>query len=267
MPFTVSHAVVALGARRLPVPVAAVAVGAMAPDAVLFAPFLPDYDDAHSWWGVPTIDLAVSVVVLLVWWWLVRPAWAPVVPGLRARLPRSWSTPRAVRASDVLPVLVGCVLGSTTHVVWDGFTHGSGFAVRSFAPLRETLVAGYPLPFLLQDASSVLGLAALLVVGAVWWRRTPPHEVEPVERVERRVVIAAVVLVLAVTVAQAGVVLLRGGGVAQVVVALAFRLPAAVAVVLVLGSVVLLVVRRGTVGGVQDRRDDAGDDDVSAGER
>lgn len=257
MPFTVSHAVVALGARRLPVPVAAVAVGSMAPDAVLFAPFLPDYDDAHSWWGVLTIDLGVSVVVLLAWWWLVRPAWAPVVPGLWARLPRAWSVPRAVRARDVLPVLVGCVLGSTTHVVWDGFTHGSGFAVRSFAPLRETLVAGYPLPFLLQDASSVLGLAALLVAAAVWWRRTPATPVGPTRPRELAVAVAAVVLVLAVAVVQAGVVLARGGGAAEVVVALAFRLPAAVAVVLVLGSAVLLLVRRGTMGGVQQRRDRA----------
>lgn len=251
MPFTVSHAVVALGVRRLPVPVAAVAVGSMAPDAVLFAPFLPPYDDAHSWWGVVTIDLVVAVVVLLTWWWLVRPAWAPVVPGLRARLPRSWSSPRVLRAGDVLPVLAGCVLGSTTHVVWDGFTHGSGFAVRSFAPLRETLVAGYPLPFLLQDASSVLGLAALVVAAAVWWRRTQPRPVEPARPRELMVAVAAVVLVLAVTVAQAGVVLLRGGSLAQVVVALAFRLPAAVAVVLVLGSAVLLLVRGGATGAVR----------------
>ncbi|KAI3473397.1 hypothetical protein Pfo_031664, partial [Paulownia fortunei] len=48
VPFTVSHAVVALATRRLPVPVAAVAIGSMAPDTVLFArPFLPPYEDAH----------------------------------------------------------------------------------------------------------------------------------------------------------------------------------------------------------------------------
>lgn len=243
MPFTVSHAVVALGVRRLPVPVAAVAVGAMAPDAVLFASFLPDYAVAHSWWGVVTIDLVVALVVLTAWWWLVRPAWAPVVPGLRSRLPRAWSSPPALRASGVVPVVVGCLLGSVTHVVWDGFTHGTGFAVRSIAPLRDTYVGGYWLPFLLQDASSVLGLAALLVAAAVWWRRTPARPVDPPSPLGGFVSVAGAVVVVVVTLAQAAVAFLGTDRPGAVVVALAFRLPVTVAVVLVLGAVVLLAAR------------------------
>lgn len=38
MPFTISHAVVALPFRHTVLPAAAVAVGSMAPDAVLFVP-------------------------------------------------------------------------------------------------------------------------------------------------------------------------------------------------------------------------------------
>jgi hypothetical protein len=243
MPFTVSHAVVALGVRRLPVPVAAVAVGAMAPDAVLFAPFLPDYAVTHSWWGVVTIDLVVALVVLTAWWWLVRPAWAPVVPGLRSRLPRSWSSPPVPRARGTVPVVVGCLLGSVTHVVWDGFTHGTGFAVQSFPALRDTSVGGYWLPFLLQDASSVLGLAALLVAAAVWWLRTPARAVEPPSTFERSVAVAAAVGVVVVTVAQAAVAFLGTLRPGAVVVALAFRLPVTVAVVLVLGAVVVVAAR------------------------
>lgn len=243
MPFTVSHAVVALAARRLPVPVAAVAIGSMAPDAVLFAPFLPPYEDAHSWWGVPTIDLAVSLVVLASWWFLVRPAWSPVVPGLRRRLPRGWGRPPSLGVRNVLPVVVGCVLGSVTHVVWDGFTHESGFVVRAWPALRDSTVGGYPLPFLLQDLSSVLGLLALLVVAAVWWRRTGARPVEPLRAVERAVpfVAVAVVVVLALVVGIRA--LLAGDGVGGAVTALAFRVPALVAVALVVGAVVLLAAR------------------------
>ncbi len=270
MPFTVSHAVVALGARRLPVPVAAVAVGSMAPDTVLFAPFLPRYEDAHSWWGIPTIDLAVSLVVLGVWWLLVRPAWAPVVPGVRARVPLSWATPRPVRRCSpqarrvgdpdalpvrirrallvtvrrVLPVLVGCVLGSVTHVVWDGFTHGHGFVVQAWPALREGTVGGYPLPFFLQDTSSALGLLALLVAAVVWWRRTAPRAERTPSAGERRVaeVVAGAAVVLSVAVG--GAALLAGRGLGGAVTALAFRVPVVVAVGLVGGAVLLLVVRR-----------------------
>jgi len=243
VPFTVSHAVVALGARRLRLPVAAVAVGAMAPDAVLFAPFLPDYAVTHSWWGVATVDLAVSLVVLAVWWWLVRPAWAPVVPGVRRRLPAAWACRPRLRARSVPPVVVGAVAGSVTHVVWDGFTHGSGFAVRSFAALRETAVAGYPLPFVLQDASSVLGLLTLLLAGAVWWRRACPRVLPAVPAAQSVVVAAAAVTVLGVTGAQAAAVLLTGGSIGDLVVVLAFRVPVTVALTLVVGAVALLAIR------------------------
>ncbi|WP_175415835.1 DUF4184 family protein [Curtobacterium sp. SGAir0471] len=243
MPFTVSHAVVALAARRTPLPVAAVAVGAMAPDAVLFAPFLPPYQDAHSWWGIPTIDLAVSLVVLATWWFLVRPAWSPVVPRLRRRLPLDWGRRPSFTARDALPVVVGCVLGSVTHVVWDGFTHEHGFVVLAWPALRETTVGGYPLPFLLQDVSSVLGLLALLVVGAVWWRRTDAREVEPLRPVERVVPVVAVGVVVVLALAVGVRALLGGAGVGGTVTALAFRVPALVAAALVVGAVVLLVAR------------------------
>ena len=244
MPFTVSHAVVALGVRRLPVPVAAVAVGSMAPDAVLFAPFLPPYDDAHSWWGVVTIDLAVSLVVLAVWWFLVRPAWAPVVPGLRRRLPTTWHRPPTLTGRDVVPVLVGCVLGSVTHVVWDGFTHESGFVVRAWPALRDAAVGTYPLPFLLQDLSSVLGLLALCAAAAVWWRRADERPVRRLLVPEAAVPVVALAGIVFAAAAVGVVVLLRGGGPSDVVTALAFRVPALVAVALVAGAVLLLATRR-----------------------
>ncbi len=197
MPFTVSHAVVALGVRRLPVPVAAVAVGSMAPDAVLFAPFLPPYDDAHSWWGVVTIDLVVAVVVLLTWWWLVRPAWAPVVPGLRARLPRSWSSPRVLRAGDVLPVLAGCVLGSTT------MSSGTASRTAPGSPSARSHPCARPSSPVTHSRSccrtrrASSGSRRSCSRLAVWWRRTQPRPVEPARPRELMVAVAAVVLVLA----------------------------------------------------------------------
>jgi len=264
MPFTVSHAVVALALRRVRLPVAAVAVGSMAPDAVLFAPFLPDYTDAHSWWGVLTIDLAVSLVVLAVWWFLVRPAWAPVVPGVRRRLPPDWSTApgTGVRtgARGVLAVVGACVLGSATHVFWDGFTHAHGFAVLALPALRDTVVAGRPLPFLLQDLSSVVGLGILLLAVVVWWVRTPPRRVSPLRRAEVAVLVTVVAGVVVVTAAESALVVLHGGGVGTVLVASAFRVPVTVALALVVGAVALLVERRGvlarsTLSRIQRRRD------------
>lgn len=248
MPFTVSHAVVALAARRTPLPVAAVAIGSMAPDAVLFAPFLPPYEVTHSWIGVVTIDLVVSLVVLAVWWWLVRPAWADAVPGVRDRVPDDWRRGAAARrprwsARGVLTVVGACLLGSVTHVVWDAFSHRTGWAVQAIPVLRAG-VLGHPVWAVVQDGSSVLGLAVLVVVAVVWWRRTTPRSLPGVGRTERVVTAAAGAVVVVAVVGLAARVLVGGGGAGGILLELAFRLPVVVAVVLVVGAVVLLAARR-----------------------
>lgn len=260
MPFTISHAVVALPFRRSALPVAAVAVGSMAPDAVLFVPALPPYGFAHSWVGVVTIDLAVSLVVLAAWWFLVRPAWTPVLPArYRAQLP-GWHQPERVPPARVPLVVVACVLGSVTHVVWDAWSHPHGWVVLHVAALRGE-VGGHPVYSLVQDASSAGGLLLLLVLLLRWTRHAAiAADVAGVGRASRPersgattaasgrearitpvVALAAVLLVALVT---AGSVLGHGGGVGALVVREAFVLPPTVAVTLVVGALVLLLVRR-----------------------
>ncbi len=85
---------------------------------------------------------------------------------------------RSVHATCCRWSWAACSAASRTSL-WDGFTHEHGFVVRAWPALRDGAVGGYPLPFLLQDLSSVLGLLALLVVAAVWWRRADVRPVGP----------------------------------------------------------------------------------------
>ncbi|WP_022905138.1 DUF4184 family protein [Curtobacterium sp. B8] len=249
MPFTVSHAVVAFAARRTPLPVAAVAVGSMAPDAVLFVPSLPPYAVSHSWTGVVTVDLAVALVLVAVWWWLVRPAWTRALPALAVRVPTGWTTRPRSSARGVAATLVGCVLGSVTHVLWDACSHRDGWVVEAVPVLRGS-VARHPVWALVQDGSSALGLLALLVVAVVWWGRSRPEGDRRVPaggrtgREARLTAATGVAAVVLVTAGRCGAVALAGGGAGAVVVAAAFTVPPVVAVVLVVGAVVLGVVRR-----------------------
>ncbi|GAA1491884.1 DUF4184 family protein [Curtobacterium herbarum] len=261
MPFTISHAVVALPFRRSALPVAAVAVGSMAPDAVLFAPVLPPYGFAHSWPGVVTVDLAVSLVVLAAWWFLVRPAWTPVLPArYRAQLP-GWDRPERIPPTRIPQVVLACLLGSVTHVVWDACSHPDGWVVRHVPSLRSE-VGGHPVSALVQDGSSVGGLLLLLVLLLRWARRAAAaSDVAAVgrasrpdraavatvrsEREARTVPVAALAAVLLVALVTAGSVALDDGGVGTVVLREAFALPPTVAVTLVVGALVLLLVRRG----------------------
>lgn len=164
MPFTPSHAVVAIPLRRLGLPLGAVAVGAMTPDTAVFLPWLFDYGHTHSPVGVVTTDLAVGLVVVTTWWGRVRAPVVDVLPdGVRRRLRLDDARWRSRRwwAS----VVVGLVLGSVTHVVWDGFTHATAWGADLVPALREPL-GPLAVTSWLQYASGVGGLAGIVL----WWR-------------------------------------------------------------------------------------------------
>ena len=74
MPFTPSHAVVALPFVRTPLIPAAIAVGSMAPDLPLFVRGLPlGYGQTHDLAWIPA-TLVLALALLLVWRCILRPA-------------------------------------------------------------------------------------------------------------------------------------------------------------------------------------------------
>ena len=74
MPFTPSHAVLALPFVRTPLAPAAVAVGAMTPDLPLFVRGLPvTYGLTHDLRWLP-VTAMLALALLLLWRALLRPA-------------------------------------------------------------------------------------------------------------------------------------------------------------------------------------------------
>lgn len=93
MPFTPSHAVLALPFLRTPLVPAAIAVGAMAPDLSLYLRGTPlSYTVTHDprWWALTVL---VAWALLLVWRCVLRPAVRALVPtAVAVRLPGSWDS-------------------------------------------------------------------------------------------------------------------------------------------------------------------------------
>ena len=94
MPFTPSHAVVALPFLRTPLVPAAIAVGAMSPDLPLFLRGMPlHYGMTHSLVWLP-LTIADALVLLLVWRCLLRPATLKaVVPAASCTVSSSLTAP------------------------------------------------------------------------------------------------------------------------------------------------------------------------------
>jgi hypothetical protein len=174
VPFTPSHAIVALPFIRTPIPAGAVAVGAMTPDLPLFFPWVAPYAVTHGFPGLLIVSLPLAVLLYAVWRLVIRPAASALLlpEALRARMPWAWDRigrpDRPVRWAVL--VVAAALIGVVTHVFWDLFTHPDRLGSEWFPVLAEPW-AGIDGTAWLQWVSSVLGLAGLAVWALLALRR------------------------------------------------------------------------------------------------
>lgn len=191
MPFTPSHALIALPFLRTPLVPAAIAIGAMTPDLPLFLRRVGvSYSFTHSNANIVWTGL-LAFALFLVWRTLLRPAVAELSPDFVARrLPEDWSigawaaARRAVGAGErgryPLMLAVSLLLGVVSHIVWDLFTHEGRTGVQLIPALDDLWgpLRGYKW---LQHGSSVVGLLIIGIWMLVWLsRRTQSTVVERV---------------------------------------------------------------------------------------
>ncbi|MER8230413.1 DUF4184 family protein [Streptomyces sp. NPDC094049] len=174
MPFTLSHAAAVLpvlrrdGTARGPLVASALVAGSFAPDMTYFAATaVPGAmllgDVTHSPVGIVTADVLITALLVALWLTVREP--------LAALLPSRWrgrvygllrGRPWRERRPAVLAGWFGlsAVLGSTTHVVWDAFTHHDRWGTRVIPFLGE-VVAGFPVYQYAQYGGSALALTLL----------------------------------------------------------------------------------------------------------
>lgn len=188
MPFTPSHAVVALPFVRTPLVPAAVAIGAMTPDLPLFIGRIGlSYGVTHAWNWLPTTVL-VALVLLLVWRCVLRPAVRELSPAwLAGRLPATWDRGAAAAVGETFPSLratawlvLSLAVGVASHIAWDLFTH-EGRAGVGIVPLLAEEWGPLPGYKWLQYGSGLAGLAIIAVWMMLWLRRR--DAVAPLARV------------------------------------------------------------------------------------
>jgi hypothetical protein len=204
MPFTVSHAAAALPVRRiLPIlPLDALIAGTMSPDF----DYVLRLAVAGGWWHTPAglVVACVPASLAVVWIWrvLVRPALLPLLPAGMRPEDSPAASPRAASLA-IAAAAVAALLGAVTHVLWDGFTHGGGWAVLRFPALAEPALAlGIDRPWynLLQHFSTLAG-GAILLLWLVGWIRRHPAEARRFAPGQRTALIRTAVVLLAVATA------------------------------------------------------------------
>lgn len=185
MPFTPSHAVLALPFIRTPLIPAAIAIGAMAPDLPLFVRGVGlNYSFTHTFGNVVWTAL-IAFVLFLLWRVVLRPAIPELAPlWLSRRLPQDWNDSGVAAAGAAVgvgrkrtyPVLlaVSLLIGVLSHIVWDLFTHEGRSGVQ-LIPALDAMWGPMPGFKWLQHGSSVIGLVIIGVWALLWLRRSEPR--------------------------------------------------------------------------------------------
>ena len=182
MPFTPSHAIVALPFVRTPLVPAAIAIGAMAPDLPLFLRVGIPVGGYRLFHDVRYLAVTVllALALSLVWRLVLRPATRQLLPsGIARRLPAEWDqgTRTTVRemfggVRPVVMLVVSLALGVLSHILWDAFSH-EGRAGVTLVPALDATWGALPGYKWVQYVSGIGGVVVLAVWALLWLRRAP----------------------------------------------------------------------------------------------
>jgi hypothetical protein len=197
VPFTPSHIAAALPFVRTPLPIAPLVIGTMAPDVPYYLPLRVPRDLTHSLVGVPTIDLAITIVLVLLWYAVVRAPVVDLLPrAIRDRVEPRPVVPRGRRVAAIALGVLAALVGILTHLVWDAFTHENSSVVQA-VPVLHAQLGPLEGSSWLQHISTVAGLAVLAGWVVMWMRRTTPDAARPTLSTVRSRVVAWIAVALA----------------------------------------------------------------------
>jgi hypothetical protein len=172
MPWTLAHPAAVLPFRRFSglgrLSFGALFIGSMSPDFVYYVGRFDLATFTHTPVGVFVVCLPAGLLVLALALWLRDPI-AQILPqphrdallATRSALPYLTLRSLGLAAASLL-------LGATTHVLWDSFTHEGRFFVNHIESLRAPVFAALGHEFrvfnIMQHASTAIGVSLLVAV-------------------------------------------------------------------------------------------------------
>lgn len=180
MPFTLAHAAAAYPLRRTGLVLSALIIGTFAPDLEFFLRFAPEGPFGHTARGFFVFSLPVAFAVFWLFHDVVKEPLAALMPAAVRKRITPGIYPFSFRR--LLLVLFSLLVGASTHLLWDAFTHGGYWPGRHFHWFWKTVTV----PLLgelhyykvLQYASTVFGLDVVFF-WFLHWLRTAPTQDQP----------------------------------------------------------------------------------------
>jgi len=171
MPFTFAHPAIVLPIARkknIFINPAAIIIGSMSPDFEYFIHFMPYQKYGHTITGQFFYNLPLVLLVYLIYHIFLKEI---VIINLPKKQFKSFSFMLSERwivkkPKEIIGFIISALIGMFSHVVWDSFTHKSGWFVEKISCLSSRIqIIGYEVSIykLLQHGSTLIGFAIILL--------------------------------------------------------------------------------------------------------
>ncbi len=174
MPYTLSHVAAIIPLNKKPMVLSALIIGCMSPDFLYFLPYLPYYDFTHTFFGLIFYCVPASLIVYFIFHRVMRQPLTSLLPPFIQQHCLYGSPSKSLKA-----IVLSVALGAATHIIWDSFTHASGFVVKRSEILSAQIfiVSGQPVYLfsLLQYLSTVVGGMVVAIWAVSFTRKILPE--------------------------------------------------------------------------------------------
>jgi len=182
MPFTLSHPAIVLPLTFLPrqwFSLTGLVVGSLTPDFEYFLRMRVQSNYSHTLSGLFWFDLPSGILLAFIFHNIVRNSLFDNLPTiLNSRLSKfkqfDWNN---YFKKNWLVVTISVLIGASSHIFWDSFTHDHGYFVQTIPALTNTVdFFGRQIPVLkiLQHSSTLLGG---LIIALALFKLTPDKNV------------------------------------------------------------------------------------------
>ena len=165
MPFTFSHPAIVLPLTKYSgryISLTGLVIGSLTPDFEYFIRMKVQSNFSHTISGLFYFDLPIGLLLAFLFHNFVRDTLYDNLPlTFRNRLETfkvfNWND---YFRQSYFAVIISVLIGATSHLFWDSFTHIDGYSVQAFSTLREVIRIGrheIPVYKLLQHLSTLIG--------------------------------------------------------------------------------------------------------------
>lgn len=167
MPFTLAHPAVVIFSKNKNFNLLGLILGSMAPDFIYFLLFNPSSNLGHTLSGFVILNLPICFLLNYL---ILKFIKNPFIINLPSKICNYYTylinyNFNFKSTKDIFIFTYSCIVGMLTHIIWDAFTHKTGYFVVNINLLKESIhILGYQVPFfkLLQHGSTLLGFFVIL---------------------------------------------------------------------------------------------------------